>query len=235
MERFTTAQDVKDDIAAAIESNGRDVARAEEFDLDAILDEAYEYRHVYDEKGNELVQASGYVQAVDTDEFWTIVMRHALTVERTACDECGEPATRMIVPADPQAFTWPVCDRHFAEAQAEDEAEAEALAEPTTKRTVDLVPGDRIRRQTETDRIGVALPLSLEHPGEVLTVARVDEHVITAGRYVGQVARDGRRNTGERLLLIVNDRVPMLAAAESFEWTLADAPLPATSQRSVQS
>jgi len=78
MQRFTTAQDVQDDIVAAIESNGRDVARAEDFDLDAIAAEAYEYRHVYDEQGSELVQASGYVQCVDTDEFWTIVARHAL-------------------------------------------------------------------------------------------------------------------------------------------------------------
>jgi len=61
-----------------------------------------------------------------------------VTVERTACDECGKPATQTIVPADPQAFTWPVCDRHFAEVQAEDEAEGEALAEATPKRTVDL-------------------------------------------------------------------------------------------------
>jgi len=74
----TTEQDAKDEIITAIESAGRDVARREEFDIDAIFEEVFEYRHVYDEKGNELVQASGYVQIVDADEFWTVVMRHAL-------------------------------------------------------------------------------------------------------------------------------------------------------------
>lgn len=87
-----------------------------------------------------------------------------VTVERTACDECGKPATRMIVPADPQAFAWPVCDRHHAEAAAEDAAEAAALAEPgVDPATVSTHPAVRTERRENR---------SAERPAYVVNVVR---------------------------------------------------------------
>lgn len=67
MTSYTTRDEaIQREIVAAIEANGTDVAVADEFDVDAIADE------VLDTDG----QGRWYV-AVDDDEFWRAVERHA--------------------------------------------------------------------------------------------------------------------------------------------------------------
>jgi len=58
---YTTADDAIEQIIDAIEAGGN--ARAEEYDLDAILRQAYEYSP----------ELGGFVLLVDHDAFWTIV------------------------------------------------------------------------------------------------------------------------------------------------------------------
>lgn len=74
---------------------------------------------------------------------------------------------------------------------------------PVTKTTENLVPGDQVVYQTATTDKGLLLPLSAEHPGEVITVLDVRPWMLTAGPYAGQQARDGRRNTGAALFEVV--------------------------------
>lgn len=64
MTTYTTNLDA---IAAIREALGE---HADQHDLDAIFDEAYAYDP----------EAQGFVQTVDTDEFWAIVERHARTL-----------------------------------------------------------------------------------------------------------------------------------------------------------
>ena len=73
----------------------------------------------------------------------------------------------------------------------------------TTKRTADLIAGDKVRYQTAVNHLGHVLPLTDEHPGHVITVQDVTPWTLTAGRYAGQQARAGRGNTGALLYRIV--------------------------------
>lgn len=57
-------QSVMDEIVAAIEAT--DVARAEEYDLDAIFDETYEW----------VPDLRRFVSIADPEEFWASVERH---------------------------------------------------------------------------------------------------------------------------------------------------------------
>lgn len=74
---FTTADDAKNAIRVAIEGSG--AASADDYDIDAIFDEAYEYEVDTNEKGQELLNTAGFKQVVDVDEFWAIVERHDRT------------------------------------------------------------------------------------------------------------------------------------------------------------
>ncbi len=62
----TTRDQATAEVTAAIEGNGADVATAEEFDVPAIVNEAYGWSDVL-----------GYFQRADAEEFWAIVERHA--------------------------------------------------------------------------------------------------------------------------------------------------------------
>lgn len=61
MSVFTTKSDVIDEIVTCIEAGG--AARADQFDLDRIVDTAYEYS----------AGRGGYVPSTDTDGFWAAV------------------------------------------------------------------------------------------------------------------------------------------------------------------
>lgn len=62
----STADEAMASIASAIEAGGTDVATADEFDLDAILDDCYTW--------DDTRQA--YVQTADVPTFWRSVERH---------------------------------------------------------------------------------------------------------------------------------------------------------------
>ncbi len=69
--RYTTRQDAIDlDIAPALTDGN--------FDLDAIFDEAYEWKIDHDEHGNELLDTAGFESVVSEDKFWEIAARHDL-------------------------------------------------------------------------------------------------------------------------------------------------------------
>jgi len=71
MRRFTTITDViRDEIAPALGEY------ADEYDLEAIAHEAYEYRVDTDARGRELANTAGFESVVDDDEFWEIVQKH---------------------------------------------------------------------------------------------------------------------------------------------------------------
>lgn len=76
-EFFTTADYAKNSIRMAIEGGG--AADADDYDVDAIFDEAYEYQVDTDDQGRELLNTAGFVQVVSVEEFWEIVERHART------------------------------------------------------------------------------------------------------------------------------------------------------------
>ena len=61
---YTTANEAKTMIETVIESGD---ATANEFDIDAIFDENFEYSE----------ELQKYVQTTSTNEFWTSVERHA--------------------------------------------------------------------------------------------------------------------------------------------------------------
>ena len=71
-----------------------------------------------------------------------------------------------------------------------------------TKTTETLVPGDKVRWQTATTDKGILLPLSEEHPGEVITVLGVEPWILTAGPKAGQQARQGRAKNSPLLFKI---------------------------------
>ena len=71
MRRFTTITDViQHEIAPALGEY------ADEYDLEAIAHEAYEYRVDTDERGRGLANTAGFESVVDHDEFWEIVQKH---------------------------------------------------------------------------------------------------------------------------------------------------------------
>jgi len=71
MRRFTTITDViRDAIAPALGEY------ADEYDLEAIAHEAYEYRVDTDKFGRGLANTAGFESVVDADEFWEIVQKH---------------------------------------------------------------------------------------------------------------------------------------------------------------
>ena len=72
--RFTNASDAKNDIRVAIEAGG--AADADDYDIDAILEEAYEWKIDINDKGQELLNSAGFEQIVDADEFLAIVARN---------------------------------------------------------------------------------------------------------------------------------------------------------------
>lgn len=71
---FTTASDAIEAISAAIEAGE---ASAGDYDLDKILDAAFDY---WPALGR--IQHAGYVQTGDEDEFWEIVEANRLDRER---------------------------------------------------------------------------------------------------------------------------------------------------------
>lgn len=68
---LSTRSEVDAEISDAIEAAGTEVARAAEYDLDAIARECYEYRS---QPGK--AQAAGFVQTSTTEEFWASVQRN---------------------------------------------------------------------------------------------------------------------------------------------------------------
>lgn len=46
------------------------------FDIDAIFDEAFEYKVDTNEAGQELLNTAGFEQVVDGDAFWDIARKH---------------------------------------------------------------------------------------------------------------------------------------------------------------
>ncbi len=64
-----TRDDARREVIDAIEANGTDVATRDQFDVDSILDEAFD---------------DDYHQVVDVETFWQIVKRYAY-----ACPTCG--------------------------------------------------------------------------------------------------------------------------------------------------
>ena len=50
---------------------------ADEFDVDAITDAAFEYEVERDETGAELLNTAGFYPTMIADEFWQLVERHA--------------------------------------------------------------------------------------------------------------------------------------------------------------
>ena len=70
MTRYTTRQDIIDSIAGIFGDF------ADDYDIDAIIDEAYAYRVDEDEDGNQLLTTAGFEQIVSDEEFWAIAGRH---------------------------------------------------------------------------------------------------------------------------------------------------------------
>ncbi len=56
---------------------------ADDYDVDAICQETFDYRVDTDQHGNELLNTAGFEQTVTDDEFWEIVARHDRTAEDT--------------------------------------------------------------------------------------------------------------------------------------------------------
>ena len=70
MTRYTTRQDIIDSLAGVFGDFAAD------YDLDAIIDEAYAYRVDEDENGNQLLGTAGFEQIVTDEEFWAIAEKH---------------------------------------------------------------------------------------------------------------------------------------------------------------
>ncbi len=71
--RYTTRQDaIEQAILPALDN-------PDDFDVDAISYEAFEYRVDTDDQGRELLHTAGFEQTVTDDEFWTIAARHDRT------------------------------------------------------------------------------------------------------------------------------------------------------------
>lgn len=72
--RYTTRQDAIDQ--AVIPALG---SEADDYDVEAICDEAYAYRVDTNEAGQELLNTAGFEQVVTDGEFWDIVAKHDRT------------------------------------------------------------------------------------------------------------------------------------------------------------
>ena len=70
MTRYTTRREIADNLAGVFGDYGDD------YDIDAIIDEAYAYRVDRDENGTELLGTAGFEQIVTDEEFWAIAERH---------------------------------------------------------------------------------------------------------------------------------------------------------------
>ena len=70
MTRYTTRQDIIDSLAGVFGDF------ADDYDVDAIIDEAYAYRVDEDENGNQLLNTAGFEQIVTDEEFWAIAEKH---------------------------------------------------------------------------------------------------------------------------------------------------------------
>lgn len=70
MTRYTTRQDIIDSIAGVFGDF------ADDYDIDAIIDEAYAYRVDEDENGQVLLNTAGFQKIVTDKEFWAIAERH---------------------------------------------------------------------------------------------------------------------------------------------------------------
>ena len=69
--RYTTITDaIEQAIVPALGEHSDD------YDIDAIASEAFEYKVDTDEQGNELLNTAGFEQIVDTDGFWAIAEKH---------------------------------------------------------------------------------------------------------------------------------------------------------------
>lgn len=75
MLRYTTADEAKGAIVEAIEANG--TAKGDEYDIEGIFNDAYQYIVPTDEEGNEHVDQAGFEQVVDDEGFWRLVQVHA--------------------------------------------------------------------------------------------------------------------------------------------------------------
>ena len=62
---FTTRNNARAQVAAAIEGNGRDIARREEYDIEAIIGATFGFD-----------PRRGYVQTATEEDFWKAVERH---------------------------------------------------------------------------------------------------------------------------------------------------------------
>lgn len=73
--RYTTRRDaIEQAILPALDSD--------QYDLEAICYEAFDWRIDVNDQGQELLHTGGFEQTVTTEEFWEIVARHELTGER---------------------------------------------------------------------------------------------------------------------------------------------------------
>lgn len=72
MTRYTTRQDIIDSIAGIFGDF------ADDYDIDAIIDEAYAYRVDEDENGQVLLNTAGFELVATGIEFWEIVARHEI-------------------------------------------------------------------------------------------------------------------------------------------------------------
>ena len=72
MTRYTTRQDIIDSIAGIFGDF------ADDYDIDAIIDEAYAYRVDEDSHGQVLLNTAGFQKIVTDKEFWAIAERHEI-------------------------------------------------------------------------------------------------------------------------------------------------------------
>ena len=70
MTRYTTRREIADNLAGVFGDH------ADDYDIDAIIDEAYAYRVDEDENGTELLGTAGFEQIVTDEEFWAIAEKH---------------------------------------------------------------------------------------------------------------------------------------------------------------
>lgn len=74
--RFTTISDVIDQAVAPALGE-----YADDYDLEAIAREAFEYTVDTDADGNELLNTAGFEQVVDEAGFWAIAEKHDTTAQ----------------------------------------------------------------------------------------------------------------------------------------------------------
>ncbi len=82
---MNTNADAREAVIAAIEANGTDVARRDQYDIDAIVEGVHAATDGYD------------IEAMGHDQFWALVERHdhanhqSATVPDRLCEACQEP------------------------------------------------------------------------------------------------------------------------------------------------